>query len=254
MKIVNTIPTELTCLSLAPSSSSIKYGIVGGRNLLKLFSIQQDTDGTITGMKMGKDLSLTSSVDVAINPTLENVAAAANTKRTVELWELISTSKRDFVTLERASISKLSWQVSDPNTILIGGSDGLLRVADSRLQEPVHTVMDAKSREIRDCQFNPHDNCTLAACFDNGTVQIFDQRQPRTCSRRLLVHDGGASCLSYHPTRRGLLASGGRASGLPTQVGHAYKLKILHTDREAFTLRSIRVSDRISGRLESLPD
>ena len=191
-------------------------------------------------LNLERQLSERMFTDVAMNPAMDNVLAAGSSRRIVELWDLVSCSSRSLLTLDSASITRLSWQVSDPNTLLIGATDGLLRVADVRSDKPVHTIMATKSREIRDCQFNPHDNCTLAACFDNGTVQTFDSRQPKQCARRMIVHDGAALCLQYHPTRSGILATGG-ASGSFAQTQASYKLKVIAPDREAFQVKSVRV-------------
>jgi hypothetical protein len=265
---IDQVRTELTCLSVSPSQRVIA---VGGRSTLRLYSIRNesassdeddDADSYInednnhnhekseskyhqfnTSLVFDQELSTKTTTDLSMNPTMENVLAVANTRRFIELWDLASASavpNRLLLSLDRASVTRLSWQTSDPNTLLIGASDGLLRVADIRSQDPVHTVMSPKSREIRDCQFNPHDNCTLAACFDNGTVQTFDSRQPKQCARRMFVHDGNALCLSYHPTRRGILASGGASSSHQGQ--EAFKLKILAPDHNAFIIKSVRVS------------
>lgn len=123
----------------------------------------------------------------------------------------------------------------------MGSADGNLRIFDVRTNaDPI--VLEPKSRQVRDCQFNPHDNCTLSACFDNGTMQIFDIRQPGHFVKKIFVHDGAASCLAYHPTRQGIVACGGAlARHTSGNFGQAFKLKIVAPERDASTLRAMKV-------------
>ena len=58
-------------------------------------------------------------------------------------------------------------------------------------------------------QYRRSDGDRFAAAFDNGTVQVWDLRFPKSCEVRFTAHDMALS-VDWHPEASNLLASGGR--------------------------------------------
>ena len=76
---------------------------------------------------------------------------------------------------------------------------------------------DQAPRVGRSVMFNPHDGHTVAGAFDNGAVQLWDTRKPRSARCHFAAHHG------YAPRRlaskaRNVLATGGRDGQI--KVGH----------------------------------
>jgi WD40 repeat protein len=68
----------------------------------------------------------------------------------------------------------------------------------------------AKSTSVRDVQFNPFYSNYFAAAFENGTVQVWDIRNPASCERKITAHEGLVMSVAWHPDERSTIASGGR--------------------------------------------
>ena len=62
---------------------------------------------------------------------------------------------------------------------------------------------------VRDVRHRTSDGERFAAAFDNGTVQVWDVRFPKSCEVRFTAHDM-ALTVDWHPEACDLLASGGR--------------------------------------------
>lgn len=127
----------------------------------------------------------------------------------------------------KGSINRINWHPSYSNVLMTASNDGTLQLLDTRTAEIQKTVCP-NSRSVRDFEFSPFDHFSLAACFDDGTLQTFDlrkleERRGNLFTTKIFVHRS-AVCLNYHPTKRDVLSVGG--------INHGFfeNLKILSLD------------------------
>jgi hypothetical protein len=66
------------------------------------------------------------------------------------------------------------------------------------------------SAAVRDAQFDPFDPFVFAAGSEDGSIALWDVRRPDNPTRRFTAHAGLVNALAFHPTRRGVLVTGGR--------------------------------------------
>ena len=69
---------------------------------------------------------------------------------------------------------------------------------------------EAKSESVRDVQFDPFSPLSFASACEDGSVQVWDMRKPHEPLRRFTAHAGLVLVLQFHPSQRGVLATGGR--------------------------------------------
>eukprot|EP01012_Entosiphon_sulcatum_P008765 TRINITY_DN14816_c0_g1_i1.p1 TRINITY_DN14816_c0_g1~~TRINITY_DN14816_c0_g1_i1.p1 ORF type:complete len:829 (+),score=85.84 TRINITY_DN14816_c0_g1_i1:438-2924(+) len=69
----------------------------------------------------------------------------------------------------------------------------------------------AQQNPVRDVKFSPFEGTVFACACDNGTVRLWDLRQPARPLRTIIAHgDDTVLSLDWHPTERGVLASASR--------------------------------------------
>ena len=69
---------------------------------------------------------------------------------------------------------------------------------------------EARSESVRDVQFDPFSPLSFASACEDGSVQVWDMRKPHEPLRRFTAHAGLVLVLQFHPSQRGVLATGGR--------------------------------------------
>lgn len=87
--------------------------------------------------------------------------------------------------------------------------DGTLKLWDLRSGGAAALTFEGKSESARDVAWHPVNGHDFAACFENGSLQRWDVRQPRLFTRKLNAHNGLCLTVDWHPEGR-YLASGGR--------------------------------------------
>lgn len=69
---------------------------------------------------------------------------------------------------------------------------------------------DPRAESVRDVQFDPFSPLSFASACEDGTVQVWDMRRPHEPLRRFTAHAGLVLVLQFHPSQRGIIATGGR--------------------------------------------
>lgn len=177
--------------------------------------------------------------DVRWHPYLENVVSTASTNGTVIVWDLtrLRTGGQDAVFRHGRTVNRLAWNNVNGSWLLSAGQDGVCRLWDARCQAGAVVFPPAISslREqlqavgmqpqndgshhlafapgvdaLRDVQFDPFDPFAFASAGEDGSVQLWDVRRPDTTVSRFMAHAGLLMTLQFHPTQRGIIATGGR--------------------------------------------
>ena len=140
----------------------------------------------------------------------ESHITSQNRSTPKEIWESGSVTTR--------SVHKLCWGFDDPSLLLSGNQDGIIRKFDTRIKNASSSSsspacvnsFNPKSDAIKDIQFDPFSHAYFAAISDNGHVSIYDMRQEEAPVHKFLAHTSAGICLSYHPSRNKILATGGK--------------------------------------------
>ena len=208
---------------------------VGGRNLLKIFSIEEksftEKSNVIVGSKK-PDYPLT---DVQWHPIEENYLASSTGNGVVLIWDLNKVgneSKQDHVFHQHfRSVKKLCFHPSDPSLLMSCSQDGNMHLLDIRQKKLVETFR-GKADGIFDIQFHPSDREIFCAACESGNVQLWDIRRPDHHYTQFTAHSSGpVFTLNWHPEDRHLLATGGRDKSIKiwNTQNKTHHLKIIRT-------------------------
>ncbi|XP_007903057.1 GATOR complex protein WDR24 isoform X2 [Callorhinchus milii] len=187
--------------------------VVAGRNIFKIYSVEEEQFVEKANLRVGRKLSLNfSCADVVWHQVEENLLATAATNGAVVTWNLgkPSRNKQDqLFTEHKRTVNKVCFHPTEGYMLLSGSQDGYMKCFDLRKRESVSTF-SGQSESVRDVQFSIRDYFTFAASFENGNVQIWDIRRPDRYERMFTAHNGPVFCCDWHPDDRGWLATGGR--------------------------------------------
>ncbi|VVC45443.1 WD40/YVTN repeat-like-containing domain,WD40-repeat-containing domain,WD40 repeat,WD40 repeat [Cinara cedri] len=187
--------------------------VVAGRNVLKVFIIEQGGFKEWVNLRCGKTSNVqnSSSMDVDWNPSDDNILATATTGGAVVTWNLnrASRNKQEHVFYDhKRTVNKVTFHTGEPNLLMSGSQDGTIKCFDLRLKEPAKTYT-SDSESIRDVQFSPHNNFVFAAASENGTIQIWDSRKADKCQSKYSAHNGPVFSCDWHSELQ-LLATASR--------------------------------------------
>ncbi|KAM4602311.1 GATOR2 complex protein WDR24 [Discoglossus pictus] len=187
--------------------------VVAGRNIFKIYSMEEDHFAEKLNLRVGRKPSLNfSCADVVWHQMDENLLATAATNGVVVTWNLgkPSRNKQDqLFTEHKRTVNKVCFHPTEVYMLLSGSQDGYMKCFDLRKKDSVSTF-SGQSESVRDVQFSIRDYFTFAATFENGNVQLWDIRRPDRSERMFTAHNGPVFCCDWHPEDRGWLATGGR--------------------------------------------
>ncbi|XP_059835219.1 GATOR complex protein WDR24 isoform X3 [Hypanus sabinus] len=187
--------------------------VVAGRNIFKIYSLEEEQFVEKANLRVGRKLSLNfSCADVVWHQIDESLLATAATNGAVVTWNLgkQSRNKQDQLFNEhKRTVNKVCFHPNEVHMLLSGSQDGYMKCFDLRKRESVSTF-SGQSESVRDVQFSVRDYFTFAASFENGNVQLWDIRRPDRYERMFTAHNGPVFCCDWHPDDKGWLATGGR--------------------------------------------
>ncbi|KAE8744591.1 hypothetical protein FOCC_FOCC008720 [Frankliniella occidentalis] len=177
--------------------------VIAGRNVFKVFSIEEEGFSESCNLRVGKNLNLNFSCnDVAWNTLEDSTLATAATNGAVVLWNLgkPSRSKQQHVFMDhKRTVNKVSFHPTEAHWLISGSQDGTMKCFDIRMREATRTFM-SNTESIRDVQFSPHNSLTaFAAVSENGNVQLWDVRRPDKCTHQYTAHSGPVFACDWHP-------------------------------------------------------
>lgn len=203
---------------------------VAGRNVFKVFSLENEEFHERINLRVGKNLNLNFSCsDVVWNMIEDHILATAATNGAVVTWNLnkSSRSKQDMIYQDhKRTVNKVCFHPSEAHILLSGSQDGTMKSFDIRKREAANTFLSS-SESVRDVQFCPHTHYMFAAVQENGNVQLWDMRRTDKCERQFTAHSGPVFTCDWHPEEKRFLATGGRDKAIKIWDLSCYK-PLLH--------------------------
>ncbi|KAK4300861.1 hypothetical protein Pmani_026936 [Petrolisthes manimaculis] len=197
-------------LDLSPDNTQV---VIAGRQVFKIFSLDENGLGEKANLRPGKHLNLNFSCnDVVWNPVEDSLLATASTNGAVVTWNLnkASRSKLDCVFNDHTrTVHKVSFHPGEGHLLISGSHDGYMKLFDLRRREASMTFT-SNAESVRDVKFNPHHPITFCAVSENGNVQVWDMRRPDRVEKQYTAHGGPIFALDWHPDIRHWLATAGR--------------------------------------------
>ncbi|KFW87675.1 WD repeat-containing protein 24, partial [Phalacrocorax carbo] len=191
--------------------------VVAGRNIFKIYSIEEDQFVEKLNLRVGRKPSLNfSCADVVWHQMDENLLATAATNGVVVTWNLgkPSRNKQDqLFTEHKRTVNKVCFHPTEVYMLLSGSQDGYMKCFDLRKKDSVSTF-SGQSESVRDVQFSIRDYFTFAATFENGNVQLWDIRRPDRYERMFTAHNGPVFCCDWHPEDRDRCCAAALGHGL----------------------------------------
>ncbi|NXB13472.1 WDR24 protein, partial [Rhagologus leucostigma] len=185
--------------------------VVAGRNIFKIYSIEEEQFVEKLNLRVGRKPSLNfSCADVVWHQMDENLLATAATNGVVVTWNLgkPSRNKQDqLFTEHKRTVNKVCFHPTEVYMLLSGSQDGYMKCFDLRKKDSVSTF-SGQSESVRDVQFSIRDYFTFAATFENGNVQLWDIRRPDRYERMFTAHNGPVFCCDWHPEDSAQLEEG----------------------------------------------
>lgn len=199
---------------------------VAGRNVFKVFSLENEDFHERINLRVGKNLNLNFSCsDVVWNMIEDHILATAATNGAVVTWNLnkSSRSKQDMIYQDhKRTVNKVCFHPSEAHILLSGSQDGTMKSFDIRKREAANTFLSS-SESVRDVQFCPHAHYMFAAVQENGNVQLWDMRRTDKCERQFTAHSGPVFTCDWHPEEKRFLATGGRDKAIKIWDLSCYK-------------------------------
>ena len=171
--------------------------------------------------KTKKNLSLTCNC-VAWHPRLSNIIATGATNGAVVFWDLegrlrrkgkvgkkIPANVQSISKVHDACVNSVSWHPSgDPRYLLSASVDKSVCLWDYQDSEEPKLKFECHTK-VHDVRFNPISPYEFAVGGGDGSIQIWDTRNPKSCKDKLMAHGRHVNSLDWHPERMNILASGG---------------------------------------------
>ncbi|XP_044271447.1 GATOR complex protein WDR24 [Tribolium madens] len=175
---------------------------IGGRNVFKVYTIEEDKFREVCNLRASKHLNLSFSCnDVSWSWTDDHYLATAATNGHVCVWNLTKMGKamqeQDYQEHKR-TVNKVNFHASEPNRLISGSQDGTMRYFDIRVKNAV-AIFYSNTESVRDVQFSPHNPYTFAAVSENGSVQLWDVRRSDKCQQQFAAHSGPIFACDWHP-------------------------------------------------------
>eukprot|EP00347_Sterkiella_histriomuscorum_P009013 403342863 len=199
---------QVRCIQVAPNRKSF---IVGGRNLLKLISVDDEMK-----MKIEKNMHLnkrnldTGAQYIAWNKKNESLVLTCSANNGIALWNIESGQNLIKLYKEHTKAVKLSWDPFNANQFISGSQDTLIKLWDTSIEKSVHTMQRMRSRDdqVNQVQFNPKRQYQFAAAQGDGTIDLWDLRKTNAPFFSFLSHLKPTYCLDWHPDLEDILMSG----------------------------------------------
>ncbi|ELT99584.1 hypothetical protein CAPTEDRAFT_201741 [Capitella teleta] len=200
----------LNCLALNRDCSQV---VVAGRNVFKIFSIEDQEFQEKVNLRVGRNINLNySASDVAWNPIQDHLLASAATNGAVVVWDLnrVSRSKQEHVfnNVHKRFVNKVVFHVHESDMLLSGSQDGYMKLFDLRKAD-VSSSFHGRDG-VKDIQYNPSHYFTFAAALENGNIQIWDMRNTSRWERQFTAHNGPVFSLDWHTDEKMWIATAGR--------------------------------------------
>lgn len=176
--------------------------VIAGRNVFKIFNIEENEFVENCNLRVGKNLNLNFSCnDVAWSTADDSLIATAATNGAVVLWNLnrpFKTKQEHLFNDHKRTVNKVCFHATDPTLLLSGSQDGTMKCFDLRNREVVRTFY-SNSESVRDVQFSSHHPHVFTSVSENGNVQLWDLRKHDKHYLQFTAHSGPVFACDWHP-------------------------------------------------------
>ncbi|KAL5007040.1 hypothetical protein ScPMuIL_015846 [Solemya velum] len=230
----------INALALSKDGSHV---VVAGRNVFKIYSIEDNQFYERNNLRVGRHLNLNfSASDVSWNQVEDHMLASAATNGAVVIWDLnrLSKSKQEHVFQEhRRTVNRVNFHETEANLLISGSQDGSMKLFDVR-RRAVSTTFSSGSTSIRDVQFCPANlgYFNFGAADESGNVQLWDMRRPDKVEKQLTAHSGPVFTIDWHPDDKNWLGTAGRDKMI--KVWDLQKEKVIHLVQTIASVAQIR--------------
>lgn len=206
--------------------------VVGGRNVFKVYAVDDDSFEEKHNLRVGKHLNLNYvASDIAWNHTEDHILATGATNGAVVIWDLnrISRNKQEHVFQEhKRTVNRVCFHETEHRLLLSASQDGSMKLFDYRKKD-VSLCFSMGSTSVRDVQFSP---CNLnyfgfASADESGNLMIWDMRKADRCDRQFPAHSGPVFSVNWHLEDKNWVATAGRDKTV--KVWDISKQKCLYT-------------------------
>ncbi|EME26492.1 uncharacterized protein Gasu_58950 [Galdieria sulphuraria] len=228
-------------LSAISCDASEKFLVAGGREVLRLFSIENNILKEVRNLRSSRRKGLKYSInDIRWHklPGYGSLVLSGSTDGSLVLWDLavdvetanVSTSSMSFsysslssrkkpteprfITAHERAINKVDWHNTISYSFLSSSQDGSIRLWDLREfgknNIPLINLCYSKSDPVRDASFSPHFPYWIGGGYESGSFLLWDIRKPDLHLLSIRAHSGLLFSVSWHPDKENVLATGGR--------------------------------------------
>ena len=184
----------LTAINSSPDDS---HCVVGGRDLLKIFALNQEGGSALLEKKnlragRKKTLDLSTS-DARWHPLLPNIIATASTTGAILLWDLLKPKGGggDAAFRHERTVNRISWHPSESSWLISCSQDSTVKLWDARCA-PVEGTVHGGAASVFTYRYDPGVSRSLGALRPGGcswasaAVAVRDVQvlSMNTCSRR----------------------------------------------------------------------
>ncbi|XP_060562640.1 GATOR complex protein WDR24-like isoform X2 [Ruditapes philippinarum] len=189
--------------------------VVGGRNVFKIYSVDDECFEEKYNLRVGKHVNLNyCASDIAWNHTDDHILATGATNGAVVIWDLsrMSRSKQEHIFQEhKRTVNRVCFHENEHKLLLSASQDGSMKLFDLRKKE-VSLNFSSGSTSVRDIMFSP---CNLnyfgfASADESGNLMIWDMRRPDRYEKLFPAHSGPVFSVNWHPEDKNLFATAGR--------------------------------------------
>ena len=165
--------SPVTSIGLSPDETLVS---VVGSHIFQIFTIDdngQFQDYTNLKSKKGHPFDYSAN-NVEFCPVDNTVLVSGSTTGSLIFWNIArsgSVPKQSRYKIHERSINKVNFNKENPNLVLSGSQDGMIKIFDCRKNETVQTF-NSVSEGVRDVQFNPHSPHCFAAVTEGCSVQV----------------------------------------------------------------------------------
>eukprot|EP00667_Euglena_gracilis_P004218 EG_transcript_4238 len=209
---------SLNSLDASPDG---RYVVVAGREVFKVIDVEDYTaPREHANLRINtKSSNLFHISDAKWNPINSTRIATATWNAQVVIWDLQKKGSKFLEAYDdhKRTVNKVCWRPQNPDVLVSGAQDGLIKLWDTRQHASIHTFNDnsgsVSGDAVRDVRFSPHDSTLLAAGMDSGFLRVWDLRRLAALTPALSINahnNAPVRSLAWHPVQRELLASGSR--------------------------------------------
>ncbi|KAK4528716.1 hypothetical protein GAYE_SCF63G6661 [Galdieria yellowstonensis] len=226
-------------LSAISCDASEKFLIAGGREVLRLFCIENKVLKETRNLRSARRKGLKYSINDICWHKLsgyDTLVLSGSTDGSLVLWDLavdmesasvspisfsyssFSTRKKSteprFISAHERAINKVDWHHTIPYNFLSCSQDGGISFWDLRdfgsSNTPLLNLCCSKSDPVRDASFSPHQPYWIGGGYESGNFLLWDIRKPDAQLFSIRAHTGLLFSISWHPSKTNVIATGGR--------------------------------------------